>query len=74
MNFVTAERGVSMFDVQIKGEMGNILSVFERVTDLRFRDNLLFLKGLDIDGKDWSHATTVAKGLKININLVHDYD
>lgn len=63
-----------LFDVQIKGELGNILSVFERVSDVRFRDNLLFLKGFDIDGEPWNYSTTVAQGLKININLVHDYD
>lgn len=63
-----------LFDVQIKGELGNTLSVFERVSDVRFRDNLLFLKGFDIDGEPWNYSTTVPAGLKININLVHDYD
>lgn len=74
MNSVTAERGVSMFDVMLEIERGTPGTIYERVEDVRVRDNMLFMRGKDMDGEFWNHATTLPVNSKVIIKMVSDYD
>lgn len=62
-----------MFDVKLEIE-GTPGAIYERVEDIRVRDNMLFMRGKDMDGEPWNHATTLPVNSKVTIKMVSDYD